>query len=212
MLSSVTMANPKRRMTAEGRREQILDVTHAIVDAEGFHAATPHRIAERAGINRSLIYQKFGDLAGLFVELIDREAARAGAQFAEAISGLDAAAADESLVLAFDGVLAAVDAHPATWRLFLFPPQGAPPELYARLAQSQAVVLGFFARELSRISPQLHDPEYTARVLHAAGRELLQLHLSDPDTATVDRLRTFVRGFGSELVVPAQSARPRSAR
>ncbi len=200
MLSSVTAANPKRRMTAEGRREQILDVTHAIVDAEGFHAATPNRIAQQAGITRSLIYQKFGDLAGLFVELIDREAARAGAQFAAAISGLDAAE-DQSLVLAFDGVLAAVDANPATWRLFLFPPQGAPPELYARLAQSQAVVLDFFVRELLRINPHLHDPEYTARILHAAGRELLQLHLSDPQTATVERLRTFVRRFGSELVV-----------
>jgi len=204
MLSRVTSslpANPRRRMTAEGRREQILDVTHAIVDAEGFHAATPNRIAQQAGINRSLIYQKFGDLAGLFVELIEREAARAGAQFAEAISGLDAAE-DQSLVLAFDGVLAAVDAQPATWRLFLFPPQGAPPELYARLAQSQAVVIDFFVRELLRINPQLHDPEYTARILHAAGRELLQLHLSDPQTATVDRLRTFVRRFGSELVIP----------
>ena len=204
MLSRVTSslpANPRRRMTAAGRREQILDVTHAIVDAEGFHAATPNRIAQQAGINRSLIYQKFGDLAGLFVELIEREAARAGAQFAEAISGLDAAE-DQSLVLAFDGVLAAVDAQPATWRLFLFPPQGAPPELYARLAQSQAVVIDFFVRELLRINPQLHDPEYTARILHAAGRELLQLHLSDPQTATVDRLRTFVRRFGSELVIP----------
>lgn len=143
MLSSVTVGNPKRRMTAEGRRRQILDVAHAIVDAEGFHAATPNRIAETAGINRSLIYQLFGDPAGLFVALIDREAARAGAQFAEAISGLDAVAVDQSLMVAFDGVLAAVDAHPATWRLFLFLPQGAPPELYARLAQSQAVVLKF---------------------------------------------------------------------
>jgi AcrR family transcriptional regulator len=208
MLSSVTTSLPsmssraKRRMTAEGRREQILDVTHAIVDADGFHAATPNRIAEQAGINRSLIYQKFGDLAGLFVELIDREAARAGAQFAEAISGLDAAAEDQSLVLAFDGVLAAVDAHPATWRLFLFPPQGAPPELYARLAQSEAAVIDFFVRELLRTNHRLHDPEYTARVLHAAGRELLRLHLSDPQAATVERLRTFVRRFGSELVVP----------
>jgi AcrR family transcriptional regulator len=189
-------------MTAEGRREQILDVTHAIVDAEGFHAATPNRIAEQAGINRSLIYQKFGDLAGLFVELIDREAARAGAQFAEAISGLETVAEDQSLVLAFDGVLAAVDAQPATWRLFLFPPQGAPPQLYARLAQSEAVVIDFFVRELLRVNPQLHDPEYTARVLHAAGRELLRLHLSDPRAATVERLRTFVRRFGSELVGP----------
>ncbi len=190
---------PKRRMTAQGRREQILDVTHAIVDAEGFHAATPNRIAEEAGINRSLIYQKFGDLAGLFVELIDREAARAGAQFAEAISGLDTAPGDQSLVLAFDGVLAAVDAHPATWRLFLFPPQGAPPQLYARLAQSQAVVLEFFVTELLRRNPELHEPEYTARVLHAAGRELLQLHLSDPQNASGERLRTFVRRFGAEL-------------
>jgi AcrR family transcriptional regulator len=186
-------------MTAEGRREQILDVTHAIVDAEGFHAATPNRIAEEAGINRSLIYQKFGDLPGLFVELIDREAARAGEQFAAAISGLDAAAEGQSLVLAFDGVLAAVDAHPATWRLFLFPPQGAPPQLYARLAQSQAAVIEFFVNELLCRNPALHEPEYTARILHAAGRELLQLHLSDPQTASGERLRTFVRRLGSEL-------------
>ena len=210
MLSRVTTVDlPKRRMTAEGRREQILDVTHAIVDAEGFHAATPNRIAEQAGINRSLIYQKFGDLAGLFVELIDREAARAGAQFAEAISGLDAAA--DTLVLAFDGVLAAVDAHPATWRLFLFPPQGAPPQLYARLAQSQAVVLEFFVDELLRINPGLHDPEYTARILHAGGRELLQLHLSDPQNATVERLRTFVRRFGSDLT-REQTQKPATRR
>jgi AcrR family transcriptional regulator len=195
----VEAENPKRRMTAEGRRGQILDVTHAIVDAEGFHAATPNRIAAQAGINRSLIYQLFGDPAGLFVALIDRAAARAGGQFAEAISGLDAVAEDQSLVVAFDGVLAAVDAHPATWRLFLFPPQGAPPELYARLAQSQAVVIAFFVRELLRSNPALHEPEYTARVLHAAGRELLQLHLSDPQTASGERLRTFVRRLGSEL-------------
>lgn len=200
MLSSMSAGNPKRRMTAEGRREQILDVTHSIVDAEGFHAATPNRIAEAAGINRSLIYQLFGDPAGLFVALIDREAARAGAQFAEAVSGLDAVADDQSLVVAFDGVLAAVDAHPATWRLFLFPPQGAPPELYARLAQSQAVVLEFFVTELLRVNPHVHDPEYTARILHAAGRELLQLHLSEPQTATVERLRTFVRRLGSDVM------------
>ncbi len=187
-------------MTAQARREQILDIAHAIVDAEGFHAATPNRIAEAAGVDRSLIYQKFGDVAGLFVELIDREAARAGAQFAEAISGLDAVGEDQSLVLAFDGVLAAVDAHPATWRLFLFPPQGAPPELYARLGQSQAIVLEFFVRELLRHNPALHEPEFTARILHAAGRELLQLHLSDPQTASGERLRTFVRRLGSELV------------
>lgn len=191
----------RRRMTAEARREQILDVTHAIVAAEGFHAATPGRIAQEAGINRSLIYQQFGDPAGLFVALIDREAKRAGRQYLEAISKLDESPADAPpLSRAFDGILAAVDAQPATWRLFLFPPEGAPPELHARLAESQAAVREFLMRELLRANPQLHDPEYTARIVHAAGRELLQLRLSDPQSASFERLRTLVLRLSSGAI------------
>lgn len=185
-------------MSAEGRREQILDVTHAVVLAEGFHAATPRRIADEAGINRSLIYQQFGDPAGLFVALIDRESARAADQFASTLASLgDMETEGSALERVFDGVLAAVDAHPGTWRLFLFPPEGAPPELHSRLAQSQARVLQFLIGELLKITPDLADVEYTARVLQAAGRELLQLRLEDPQNATADRLRTFVHQSSS---------------
>lgn len=191
-------------MTAAARREQILDVTHAIVDAEGFHAATPNRIAGEAGINRSLIYQQFGDPAGLFVALIDREAARAGAQFGEAISATTDADGDGVLVRRFDSVLRAVDAQPATWRLFLFPPQGAPPELHERLARAQAVVRGYLVGELVRIYPDLPDPEYTARMVQAAARELLQLRLSDPDAATHERLQALVRSFALRADSPSR--------
>ena len=100
-------------MTAEARRSQILDVTHAIVDTEGFHAATPNRIAREAGINRSLLYQQFGDPAGLFVALIDREAARAGAQFAEVIAETAEPGGEGDLVSRFDSVVKAADACPA---------------------------------------------------------------------------------------------------
>ncbi|WP_019926821.1 TetR family transcriptional regulator [Nocardia sp. BMG111209] len=186
-------------MTAEARREQILDVAHTIIAAAGFHAATPHRIADAAGVNRSLLYQQFGDLPGLFVALIDREAARAAAQFTAAIAA-DDDSGDDPLLHAFDGVVSAVDAHPETWRLFLFPPEGAPPELYERLAISQAVVCEYFVGQLLRINPDLEDPEYTARVLQASGRELLQLRLSDPESATRERLRALVRRLNSELL------------
>lgn len=188
-------------MPAEARRGQILDIAQAIIDAEGFHAATPHRIADSAGVDRSLLYQQFGDLSGLFVALIDREAGRAAAQFAEAVSadGADDAAGNPAL-RAFDGLLHAVDARPATWRLFLFPPQGAPPALYERLAHSESEVREFFIRQLLRFNPDLEDPDYTARVLHAAGRELLQLRLSDPEQATHERLRALVRRLNSELL------------
>ncbi|BBY33885.1 TetR/AcrR family transcriptional regulator [Mycolicibacter minnesotensis] len=196
----MTSGQSRRRLTAEARRRQILDVTHAIVDAEGFHAATPNRIASEAGINRSLIYQQFGDPAGLFVALIDREVARAGAQFAEVIAaGADSAGGDGDLVDRFDSVVQAADAHPATWRLFLFPPQGAPPELHQRLGQAQEIVRAYLAGELLRSYPDLPDPDYTARVLQAAARELLQLRLSDPAAATRERLHALARSLALPL-------------
>ena len=191
MLSSVIPIS-RRRMTGEARREQILDVTHAIVDAESFHAATPNRVAQQAGVNRSLIYQQFGSPAGLFVALIDREATRAAAQFADAITDTENPEAGDFLARVFDSVRRAVDGHPASWRLFLFPPQGAPPELHERLARAESAVRAFLTRELLRSMPDLADPDYTARIVAAVGRELLQLRLSDPDEATPERLRALL--------------------
>src|ERR1700744_3719709 len=105
---------PRRRMRASDRREQILDITHAIVDADGFHAATLNRIATEAGVTRTVIYQQFGDLSGLCVALVDREAARAGAQFAEAVATSEPNEQDGVFGHAFAGVLRAADANPAT--------------------------------------------------------------------------------------------------
>lgn len=191
-------------MSAVDRREQILDVTHAIVDAEGFHAATPNRIAAGAGITRPMLYQLFGDLAGLFVALVDRESERAGIQFTAATSRIAENPEDDRLVSAFCGVLKAVDDHPATWRLFLFPPQGAPPQLHQRLAESEELVLQFLQHELERAFPRIPDPEYTARMVHASGRELLQRRLADPTHATTERLVALVRHVRA-WVLPSRS-------
>lgn len=192
-------------MRAEDRQEQILDITHAIVDAEGFHAATLNRIATEAGVTRTVLYQQFGDLPGLFVALVDREAARAGAGFAEAIAENPEPREDEgAFEHAFAGVLRAADAHPATWRLFLFPPQGAPPQLHERLAQAQGFVRDYFKQVLLSINPDLPDPEYTARILNAAGDELLRLRLAEPDEATHERLLAQVRRLTPSLVRQTQ--------
>ncbi|MDI2027671.1 TetR/AcrR family transcriptional regulator [Saccharopolyspora sp. TS4A08] len=192
--------NARRRMSAVDRREQILDVTHEIVDADGFHAATPNRIAEAAGITRPVLYQLFGDLPGLFVALVDRESERASAQFARATAHqVD----EDRLISTFCGMLDAVDEHPATWRLFLFPPQGAPPQLHRRLAESEELVLRFLQQEIEKAVPGIPDPEYTARMVHASGRELLQRRLVDPSRATTDRLIALVRHVRT-WVLPAR--------
>lgn len=184
----MTEAQVRKRMRAEDRREQILDVTHAIVTAEGFYAATPNRVAEAVGVTRAVLYQQFGDMGGLFVALVDREAERAAAQFADVIAGVDSFSRAGSITRVFGDLLRAMDEAPDTWRLFLLPPEGAPQALSERLALSEANVRLFLQEALAASYPELRDPEYFACVAHAIGRELFRLRLTDPAHATHERI------------------------
>ncbi len=181
-------------MTAAQRREQILDVTARIVDERGFHAVTIDGVAREAGITRPVVYGHFDDLPGLLHALIEREGARATAQLEEVLpqpaNGGDPV---ELLVGALEEWLEAVREAPATWRLVLMPPEGAPPELHEGISESRAEA----ALHLQRLAtPQIAsgageaspDPELTARLLQAFSEEAARLLLNDPERFPIERL------------------------
>ena len=193
-------ATQKRpRMTAEQRREQILDVTREIVDKHGFHAVTIDGVARAAGITRPVVYGHFDDLPGLLHALIEREAERATAQL-EAALPRPAPGGDpiELLVGALEDWLEAVQAEPATWRMVLMPPEGAPKELHEGIAQSRAEA----ALHLQRLAtPELTsgageaspDPELTARLLQSFSEEAARMLLGDPERFPIERLVAHAR-------------------
>lgn len=180
------------RMSAERRRDQILDATRAIVDAEGFASVTIGRVAEAAGITRTLVYHQFQGLPGLLTALVDREAGRAMAGLLKVITQQPAGGRDP-FTAALAGLIQAADADPATWRMFLMPSEGGPPELYERIAQGHA--LGH-ARIVELVTgtgtgqpmPTGPDPELTIHLLHMVGDELLRLHLRDPGAYPAERV------------------------
>ena len=135
-MATKTVKRP--RMTAEQRREQILDVTRAIVDERGFHAVTIDGVAREAGITRPVVYGHFDDLPGLLYALIEREGDRAKEQL-EAVLPRPEAGDDpmDVLVGGLEDWLEAVREAPATWRMVLTPPEGAPPELHEEIAKSR---------------------------------------------------------------------------
>src|SRR5436309_2238732 len=115
------------RMTASERREQLLDVTKAIVAERGFHAVSIEAVAREAGITRPIVYGHFTDLQGLLEALVEREGERALAQLASVLPvDLDRRDPRQQLLAGLHGYLEAVQADPATWRLVLMPPEGAP--------------------------------------------------------------------------------------
>lgn len=191
------------RMSAEQRREQLLDVTKALALERGFHAVSIEAVAREAGITRPIVYGHFEDLGGLLEALVDRESHRALTQLAAVLpSDLSEGDPRENLYNALRGYLLAAEADPATWRLVLVPPEGAPAVLRERIAAGRTAVLAQLAETVrpgfggGRESP---DPELTARMLSSFSDEAARLLLTDPERFPVDRLLTHARWFLEQL-------------
>jgi AcrR family transcriptional regulator len=62
---------PTKRLTADRRREQLLDVSLTLFAERGFSATTMDDIAEAAGVTKPLLYQHFASKRALYLELVD---------------------------------------------------------------------------------------------------------------------------------------------
>src|SRR3954451_14063374 len=191
------------RMQAGERREQLLDPTKRILAERGFHAVSIEAVAREAAITRPILYRHFLDLPGLLEPLVEREGARALSQLVTVRPGdLDRGDAREVLLSALRGYLEAVRADPATWRLVLMPPEGAPAILHDQIARGRTAVVEQLAQAVGpgrgpgRESP---DPELFARTLSAVSDEFARLLLTDAERYPVERIVALARWLMDEL-------------
>jgi AcrR family transcriptional regulator len=187
------------RLPARARRDQLLDVTAEIVVEQGFQAASIQSVARAAGISRPIVYEHFGDLAGLLEALIKREMARAHKQVtATALENLSEGDPTELMLTSLRAYLSAVERNPNTWRLVLTPPSGAPESLRKSILQGQAAVLESLTQAVSpgfKPGDTATDPDLTARVLSAIADEYARLLLTDPERFSPERLLEHARWF-----------------
>jgi AcrR family transcriptional regulator len=194
------------RMSAEQRREQLLDATKTIVDRSGFHAVSIEAVAREAGITRPVVYGHFEDLSGLLEALVERESARALAQLARVLP-TDLAAGDprDQLLGGLRGYLRAAEADPVTWRLVLMPPEGAPDVLREHIARGRAAVVAQLAEAVrpglgqDRASP---DPELTAMTFSSLSDDAARLLLTEPERFPVERLVDHASWLLEQLLAP----------
>ncbi len=60
-----------KRLPADRRRQQLLDVALRLFARRGFNATTMDDIAEAAGVTKPLLYQHFASKRALYMELLD---------------------------------------------------------------------------------------------------------------------------------------------
>jgi AcrR family transcriptional regulator len=181
-------AAPGGRMPRAQRREQLLDVTLALLAEEGFDALSVEAVARRAGVNRVVVYRSFANLQVLLVALLRREDARTRT----VLEGLLPASPEgrtpaQLLGDALAGFLSAVIDQPQTWRLALLRPESAPIALQKLVNRRRSQ----FARRLEPLvrwglaglaeTPTAPDIEILARMLLSIGEEQGRLALDDPE-------------------------------
>jgi AcrR family transcriptional regulator len=185
-------SDTRMRMSAQERREQLLDATKAVVGKQGFHGASIDAVAKRAGVSRPIVYGHFGDLGGLLEAMLKRESENALRQLADVLpTQLESENPREALLSALRAYLEVVRADPVTWRLVLMPPEGAPQLLRDQITNGRDAVIDVLAAAVGQGAspgPVSPDPELTARVLSAIADESARLMLTHPRSFSIDRL------------------------
>ncbi|MGV0743098.1 TetR/AcrR family transcriptional regulator [Mycolicibacterium sp. XJ870] len=189
-----------KRMSGPQRRAQLLDVARDIVAADGFTELSIDRVATRAQVTRTVIYQQFTDLAGLTTALLDRESAIAFA----GMSSVDQPDTDPDSM--GRGILAYLHAAPTSWRIILRPPDGAPPEVRERIELGRAYARKVAARPLSAAAGVAVDPDGpTVRILLSAIEEMARIHLEDPAGHPDDLVLSYLRSLVAwAAAIPAE--------
>ena len=138
----------RSRLTAEERRERILQAALENFAARGYREASMAAIAEAAGITPAVIYDHFSSKAGLYTSLLEHKTQ----EVLLAVGSAVAAAPDDReqrLRAGVDAFFAFVEQQGfAWWLLFRDPPTD--PDIagtYGRLQQTATLGIAAFLRE-----------------------------------------------------------------
>jgi len=158
-------------LTAEARRQVILDsALDAFADA-GFHETSLESVAVGAGISKALIYEHFSSKRELHEALVETWVREMLSRVEESIAGADTAEA--RLVAGLDGFLEFVEQRREAWRMLIrhrVESEGS--DILERLSAEVAEMIGGLMAEHF---PQSAMPEGTSYdlVVDATARQLL---------------------------------------
>jgi AcrR family transcriptional regulator len=136
-----------RRLTAEARRAQLLEVARDVFASDGYHGAAMEQIAIKAGVTKPVLYQHFESKKELYLGLLEEDMARLLDDIRRAIEG--ARSNRERIERATGAYFSFIDTNEGSFRLLFRETMGAEDEFRRaierfrdELARSIAAVIG----------------------------------------------------------------------
>jgi AcrR family transcriptional regulator len=115
---------PKKRMTAEARRELIEQAASELFAERGYHGASIDEIAHRSGVSPPVVYDHFDSKLALHRHLIDRHYAELRQVWRDNLPGDEPQ--QERIARSFDAWFAYIESHPFAARMLFRDTTGDP--------------------------------------------------------------------------------------
>ena len=157
---------PKRRLSAEARRERIAQAATQVFADKGYEGTSIGEIARAADITRPVVYDHFRDKKELYLWLLERERNRALEHVTARLKG--DAPAGVRIWCAIDAFFSYAEEHPFAWRMLFRESTGDADIIEAhRRIQAGAHMVGAtsLARELGMESAGDQDEQVKIEML-----------------------------------------------
>jgi AcrR family transcriptional regulator len=142
----MSQTRPRRRLSAQERREVIEQAALAVFAERGYHGASIDEIARRSGVSPPVVYDHFDSKLDLHKRLLERTRDELLAMWTEQLAGDDPA--EERIPRALDAWARYVEKHPYAPRMFFNETTGDPEveaihrEVKAQGAAALGAILG----------------------------------------------------------------------
>jgi AcrR family transcriptional regulator len=147
-LSSIESQTPRKRLSADQRRETIEDAATTLFAERGYQGASIDEIARRSGVTPPVLYDHFDSKQDLYRRLLERHFAELRQVWRENFVGEDPPG--QRIARSFDAWFAYIETHPFAGRM-LFRDTTGDPKIEAMhqevAASSRAAIMGLFAAQ-----------------------------------------------------------------
>jgi AcrR family transcriptional regulator len=177
-------------MTADARRDQLLDAALQLVVRDGYSAASINAIARELDVTRPVVYNVFDGLDSLLHALLDRQEQRALSQLLSRIKAPPKPRGDlRAYVKAtITDLISMVRDDPSTWSPILLAGADTPPAVRERIEADREAVRARFQVLVEPVLAAGLDGQVMSHALLGLAEYFGRLVLRDPDAAPAETI------------------------
>lgn len=156
--AGTSQPRPRRRMRADERRAQLLEVARRVFGSSGYHAVSMDAVAREAGITKPILYDHFPSKKSLYLALLQEDLSSLHDRVREALAL--PSGNRERIRASFEAYFDFVDEHAGGFRLLMQETVGADPDFRAGVEGVRARIVDEVADLITRESRGALDREH----------------------------------------------------